>query len=212
MSDSHTPCNHASSAYRQERASITRTISDPDSRTTLLHRLSTCAKIARQLPNGFVKKIVWDGEGGYPEHSWGYIQYSPRPYVQGYGCDGTTDECIHLLAATFCARLQIHYVRSYQQAYPNEDRSPSALNWLRTITHDTALLAETIIPPETTLDTLRLALSDLYQINNRSLVMVLENKFKQQGYDVTDWWKQEDRLRRTHPARTTRRPNRTSSP
>ena len=60
---------------------------------------------------------------------------------------------------------------------------------------DQDLLAETLVPEEASLDSLRLMLSDLYQINNRSLVAELEPLPQAKGFDVRNWWQEESRLR-----------------
>lgn len=148
-----------------------------------------------KLPEGYVKQIVWDEEGGYPSHAWGYVQYSPRPFKQGYGCDGTTDENVHLIAALLCKKLSIDYAAVFVQADPDEDSYSEICNWIDGILADAELLAETLIPEEVTADVVILMLSDLYQINNRTLVAALEPHLKAEGFDVGFWWLQEQRLR-----------------
>lgn len=143
-----------------------------------------CAKKASNLPGGFIKKILWDAEGGYPEFSHGTIQYSPRPFVQGYGCDGTTDSNIHLIAFTLCQRLGIDYVVAYVQAYNPDD---DTINWIRSLPKNQALIEETILPENTGSEELGLMLYDLYQINNRSLVCALEDILEERGIAVGDW-------------------------
>lgn len=61
--------------------------------------------------------IVWDKAGGYPEHAWGFQQWSVRPFVLGYGCDGTTDGNIHYIALQLCEQLGLDYIELYEQAY-----------------------------------------------------------------------------------------------
>lgn len=139
---------------------------------------------------GYIQKIVWDAEDGYPEHAWGFVQHTVRPYRQGYGCDGTTDGNIHLIAMTLCERIGIDYAQAYEEAYPGNGH-----DWLLALPGYKRLLDETVIPDTVNDDTLVLVLSDLYQINNRSLVEVLSNKMTEKGYRVKDWWKREDSLR-----------------
>jgi len=146
--------------------------------------LIKCAEKAVSIPNGYVKKIVWDAEGGFPEHSHGTIQYSPRPYVQGYGCDGTTDENIHLIASSLCAKLGIDYVEAYAQAY---GRDRETIDWIRELPSDSSLLKETVVPENTGIDELTLMLHDLYAINNSELVFVLEVIFQERELPVNDW-------------------------
>ena len=156
-------------------------------------RVEAARLFARRLPNGYVKKITWDREGGYPEHAWGYVQYSPRPFRQGYGCDGTTDENIHLIAAVFCERLGLDYTEIYKEAYP--DSSDGIERGMATLLDGEEIREETIIPDSMGLDELRLMLSDLYQINNRSLVGVLEERLLDKGFDVQEWHFEEELLR-----------------
>jgi hypothetical protein len=154
-------------------------------------RVESARLFARRLPNGYVKKITWDEEGGYPEHAWGYVQYSPRPFRQGYGCDGTTDNNIHLIAAVFCNRLGLDYIDIYKEAYPDSD---GVEQWIANLLGDKELREETIIPEVIGMDELILTLSDLYQINNRSLVSVLEERLLDKGFDVQEWHLEEERL------------------
>ena len=156
-------------------------------------RMFTWAKsLARRLPNGYIKKITWDADGGYPEHAWGYVQYSPRPFRQGYGCDGTTDDNIHLIATVLCARLGLDYISLYKQAYPGDDDVEC---WITGLLANNEIHQETIIPEHTGCDELILMLSDLYQINNRSLVSVLEESLMDKELDVRGWYLEEERLR-----------------
>ncbi len=157
------------------------------------HRVESARLFARRLPNGYIKKIIWDEEGGYPEHACGYIQYSPRPFRQGYGCDGTTDENIHLIAAVFCERLGLDYIAIYKDAYT--DSSDGIEQSMANLMNDKEIREETIIPESIEIDELRLMLSDLYQINNRSLVEVLEERLLDKGFDVQEWHLEEERLR-----------------
>ena len=156
-------------------------------------RVESARLFARRLPNGYIKKIIWDEEGGYPEHAWGYVQYSPRPFRQGYGCDGTTDENIHMIAAVFCERLGLDYIAIYKEAYP--DSSDGIERGMANLLNDEESRQETIIPESIGIDELRLMLSDLYQINNRSLVEVLEERLLDKGFDVQEWHLEEERLR-----------------
>lgn len=149
-------------------------------------------RFARLLPSGYVKKIVWDEQTGHAPQSWGVVQFSPRPFRQGYGCDGTTDSNIHLIATILCSRLGIDYERVYAEAYPDTTVEPG---WTDRLVADVALREETIIPAAAGRDELLLMLSDLYQINNRSAVAVLEERLVERGFDVEDWYVEEERLR-----------------
>jgi hypothetical protein len=142
---------------------------------------------AKSVPGGYVKKITWDEASGHPEHAWGYLQYTVRPFVQGFGCDGTTDSCIHLLASVLCDRLGIDYYAAYLKAYPDDSDPASTVAWLRNLKSDHQALSDTLIPTEITDDVLVLLLSDLYQINNRSLVAVLEDELEAKSFNVRDF-------------------------
>lgn len=101
-------CNQQSKSFLAEFNSIQPSRSSGENYQ--LSWLIRSAERAATLPKGYIKKILWDAEGGYLEHAHGFVQYSPRPFVQGYGCDGTTDENVHLIALTLCERLGIDYV------------------------------------------------------------------------------------------------------
>lgn len=173
-------CDIQSEGFLKERQFVSESVVFDDE---CLPWLIKCAEKAVSIPNGYIKKIVWDAEGGFPEHSHGTIQYSPRPYVQGYGCDGTTDENIHLIASSLCAKLGIDYVNAYTQAYgPDRD----IIGWIRELSSNPSLLEETVAPENAGTDELTLMLQDLYAINNRALVCVLEDIFEERGITV-DW-------------------------
>jgi hypothetical protein len=159
-----------------------------------------CAQRAGELPGGFVRKVVWDKAGGYPKHAWGYIQYSARPFVPGYGCDGTTDDNVHLMAATLFERIGVDYAKAMAEAY-DDTTLAGARRLMRRLKADAELARETIMPAEPTVDALMLALSDLYQINNRSLVEVLETKALEKGIDLGRWCFEEERLKAESRAR-----------
>lgn len=132
-----------------------------------------------------VLKIIWDKEGGYPEHAWGYVQWSIRPYEQRYGCDGTTDANIHLIALRLCEALKLDYPSLYEKAYAWQGEKPGQ-SWLRSFNW-IPIEIETIIP-ELSEQALRNLLYDLGEINNRSVVEVLEIEFTKLGYNVERWW------------------------
>lgn len=141
---------------------------------------------ASHIPNGFIKKITWDQEGGYPEHAWGFVQYTVRPYVPGYGCDGTTDENIHLIASVLAERSGIDYVAAYRKAYKDEPDWGIA-GWHARLRKNTALLRETVIPESCTRNDWILGLGDLYDINNRSLVAELEKQLMSRFPRINLW-------------------------
>lgn len=127
-----------------------------------------------------ILQIFWDEKEGYPEHAWGYTQWSIRPYEQWYGCDGTTDSNIHLIALRLCEALDLDYPALYEEAYGKEEAWLENYDWR-------AAEKETIIP-ELSEQALRGLLYDLGEINNRSLLNVLGQEFTYLGYDVDNWW------------------------
>lgn len=134
---------------------------------------------ARAIKEGLqLLRIVWNSEGGYPEHAWGFEQWSVRPYRLGYGCDGTTDENIHLIAWRVCDKLGIDYPALYLEAYGD--------NLLDFDRWDTIAL-ETEMPTMTTF-TLRGILHDLNEINCRTVRDLLQDELEQHGYNVDQWW------------------------
>ncbi|WP_406625387.1 hypothetical protein [Acidovorax sp. SDU_ACID1] len=142
---------------------------------------------AASLPGGYVKKIVWGEEDGYPEHAWGFVQWTVRPFVQGYGCDGTTDRNVHLVALTLCGMLGIDYQRCYRDAYADNDYA-----WIDALPDDASLVEETRLPAEPSLDAIVLMLADLEQINNRSLVAVLAGVLEEWDLLPTCYWERKD--------------------
>lgn len=141
--------------------------------------------------NRQILKITWDAEEGwYHEHAWGFTQYSVRPYRQWYGCDGTTDDCIHFIARDVCKRLDLDYADLYEQAYNRECDARPGESWLRFWSEEAQARTakETILPGTITDLVLCGVLNDLTEINNRSLVTVLGGRFTRLGFVVADWW------------------------
>jgi len=134
-------CNPESDSFLSELSNIEKLAQSVDNE--FVSWFFQCAEKARLISGGYIKKILWDAEGGYPESSRGTIQYSPRPFIQGYGCDGTTDANVHLVALTLCQKLGIDYVAAYVQAYnPSDD----PINWIESLSNDRGLMEETILP------------------------------------------------------------------
>lgn len=110
-----------------------------------------------------------------------------RPYVVGYGCDGSTDANIHYVAQKMVKALGWDYAKIYNKAYEWQKREPA--KWLEGDLgeeKDEALKNKkvkdtTIIPKNTTIQNV---LDDLYDINNRSVVEELENRFERAGISL----------------------------
>lgn len=176
-------CNQQSTSFLAEFKSIQPRRSTGENYP--LSWLIQSAEKAASLPNGYIKKILWDAEGGYPEHAYGFIQYSPRPFFQGYGCDGTTDENVHLIAMALCNLLGIDYVSVYAQAYP--DAEDDTLDWIKGLPLDQEIVAETIVPKSAGTRELALMLHDLQAINNRSVIDVLLDVFEHRDIQIDEW-------------------------
>lgn len=176
-------CNQQSQSFLAEVNSIQPSRSSGENYQ--LSWLLRSAVRAATLPGGYIKKILWDAEAGYPEHGHGFIQYSPRPFVQGYGCDGTTDENVHLIAMALCKLSGIDYVAAYAQAYP--DAGDDTLEWIRGLPLDQEIVAETLVPEGADRQTLALMFHDLQAINNRSVIDVLMELFEQRDIQIDDW-------------------------
>ena len=102
-----------------------------------------------------------------------------RPYVVGYGCDGSTDANIHYVAQKMTKALGFDYEEIYDKAYPDARGEGWIENDLSK-TKDEALKTNqvkdtTIIPKNATIQDV---LDDLYDVNNRSLVTELEETFE----------------------------------
>ncbi len=136
-----------------------------------------------------ILRIVWDEDGGYPEKSWGYEQWSTRPYEQRQGCDGTVDMNVHLIGLRFCEELGLNYQMLYQKAYEQDDPLVET-EWIETVDWE-AIEAQTIVP-ELSEKTLKNLLYDLAEINNHSFVDVLQEEFTNLGFNVENWWEDED--------------------
>lgn len=134
-----------------------------------------------------ILKIVWDAADGYPQHAWGYVQWSVRPFTVGMRCDGTTDDNVHYIALRLCARLGLDYAALYERAYAwQRERSGG---WLRQVVPaEWARIASETVVPHLSGNALRALLFSLYEINNRSVVEVLEEEFARLGYAVDEWW------------------------
>lgn len=144
--------------------------------------------IACRIPGGHLKRIVWTVEDGYPAHAAGYVQWPDRPFFQGYGCDGTTDACVHFVAIQVCQTLGIDYTAAYAEAYTDTSLDEAKLMVQAIITEQTRL-NEVILPAlPPTREVVSLMLSDLYAINNRSLCEVLVERLATKGFDVQDFF------------------------
>jgi len=126
-------------------------------------------------------QIVWDKEGGYLEHTWGFEQWSIRPYRLGYGCDGTTDENIHLIAWKICEQIGIDYLALYLEAYNDDLLNFDEWDTIAQETDMPKLGAQSDL-------VLRGILHDLNEINCRTVGDSLQDELERLGYNVDQWW------------------------
>jgi len=132
----------------------------------------------------YIVKITWDKRDGYPEHSWGYVQWTTRPFTQTQGCDGTIDLNVHCIGIALCQKLGLDYFNLYDEAYSWRDDDNA--DWLRDYGLEFTE-SQTKIPPLSQIALQRL-LYDLNDINCRSLMSLLTDKFAELGYKVNNWW------------------------
>ncbi len=133
-----------------------------------------------ELPDPWIKLITCEHRNTATRETRRYWSISLRPYIQGYGCDGSTDLNIHAIANRLAERQGIDYPSLLRKAYPEEFPSTADFSWL----DDVVVLAETIIPKEVDAD---LALRDLEEINNYTLAMELGIELRKVGAVSTDW-------------------------
>ena len=132
------------------------------------------------VPDPWIKLITREYKNTETGKISRYSSTSLRPYVQGYGCDGTTDLNIHAIANRLAEQHGLDYPTLLVQAYPDDFSPTDDFQWL----HDKEVLAETIIPEEIDGD---VALRDLEEINNYTLAMKFGIALYNVGAIKTDW-------------------------
>ncbi len=128
----------------------------------------------------WVKLITTEHRNTATDESRRYWSTSLRPYVQGYGCDGTTDLNIHTIANRLAQMHGLSYRSLLSRAYPDDFSDSDDFSWLE----DDVVIAETTIPEVIDPD---VALSDLEQINNYTLAMEFGIELFRLGVTSTDW-------------------------
>ena len=134
------------------------------------------------LPDAWIKLITCEYTNtvtGETRRSW---STSLRPYVQGYGCDGSTDLNIHAIANRLAEQQGLDYPALLLRAYSGDFSATDDFSWL----NDDVVLAETIIPQRIDAD---LALRDLQDINNYTLAEEFGIELYNVGAISTDWAK-----------------------
>ena len=107
-------------------------------------------------------------------HDLNRAYFSKRPFQLGQGCDGSGDACCFALLHHFCLSYELDSVALHRQAYcddertqyqePNPKKIQEFANW------------QGVAYPETwTKEAYERLDKSLYDINNRSLVQVLED-------------------------------------
>lgn len=138
---------------------------------------------ARALPGGWIKLIANEAQNIQTHQIRRWWSVSLRPYIQGYGCDGTTNENVHAIAQRLATQHSLNYLRLIAEAYPRDIAPTDDASWLEA----DVVLAETFIPAS--IDPI-LVLHDLTQINNHNLVTVLTQRLMQLGILSEDWEKE----------------------
>lgn len=137
-------------------------------------------KKGANLKNSWVKLITCEHRNRVTGEMRCYWSTSLRPYVQGYGCDGTTDLNIHTIANKLAEQKGIDYSLLLARAYPRDFTRSDDMSWLK----DNDVIAETIIPDKIDPD---LALQDLEAVNNYTLAMELGIELYRLGAVSTNW-------------------------
>ena len=124
----------------------------------------------------------------YP-HPYVPGSHTIRPYIVGYGCDGSTGANIHYCIYRLCGILGWNYNEIYLKAYEWQDRDAELLRKMKEYDPENNIDEATkkpvkectIIPKDTRIKDL---LEDLYDINNRSFVEELETRLESHGIDI----------------------------
>ena len=116
-----------------------------------------------------IYEIIHNEEEGINKehHCYNYTQYSVRPYKLTYGCDGTTDNNIHLIALHICNYYNINYIEVYKNAYNDRDLDDHQdfEKYLKYIQNDKFLKTTTIFPSVINETIVNELIHDLYEIN-----------------------------------------------
>lgn len=135
---------------------------------------------ARKVPDPWIKLITYEHRNAITRTMRCHWSTTLRPYMQGYGCDGSTDLNIHAIANRLAEQQEIDYPSLMIRAYPRDFSATADFSWL----NDEVVLAETIIPKKIDID---LALRDLEEINNYALAIELGIELQKAGVVSTDW-------------------------
>ncbi len=133
-----------------------------------------------ELQNPWIKLITFEHTHTTTGAIRRHFSTSLRPYIQGYGCDGTTDLNIHALANRLAEQHGLDYPSLLACAYPDQFSRTDDFQWL----NDEVVLAETVIPKTIDAD---LVLRDLQQINNYTLAIEFGIALHKIDVISTDW-------------------------
>ncbi|MCP4400152.1 MAG: hypothetical protein GY801_22945 [bacterium] len=134
----------------------------------------------KTLPDAWIKLITCEYTNTITGETRRSRSTSLRPYVQGYGCDGSTDLNIHAIANRLAEQHGLDYPALLIRAYPGDFSTTNDFSWL----NDDVVLAETIIPQNIDAD---LVLKDLQDINNYTLAEEFGIELYHIGAISTDW-------------------------
>ncbi len=132
------------------------------------------------LPHPWIKLITNEYTDTTTGETRRHSSTSLRPYVQGYGCDGSTDLNVHAIANRLAEQHGLAYPALMVRAYPDNSSATDDFSWL----NDEDVLAETIMPRDVDAD---LALKDLQDINNYTLAMEFGIELYKKGVITTNW-------------------------
>jgi hypothetical protein len=99
--------------------------------------------------------------------------FSKRPFQLGQGCDGSGDACCHALFYHFCQSRGLEAAALHRQAYAEQDGSKYHEQDYEAI-KELADWQEVAYPTRWTEQAYQGLIKSLLDINNRSLVVVLE--------------------------------------
>lgn len=108
-----------------------------------------------------------------------------RPYVVGFGCDGSFDANIHYVVQRMVEKIGWDYAKLYEAAYPDE-RGKSWIHGDLGELPDEALKSKkvretTLVPQNVTIQEI---LEELTEINNHSLRDKIEERFEKAGIEL----------------------------
>jgi hypothetical protein len=121
-----------------------------------------------QVRGGIISKLFVNGKKVMDT-------FSPRPYQLGQHCDGTIDDCVHALFLNWCKAKEYSPETLYREAYPNDEYPEEMQKGIQA----RAGLEGVAYPEEWGAKEFEGLIASLTEINNHSLVSVLEEKARE---------------------------------